>query len=77
MDRDDDAPGLGRDLLEGPAPADRVRVAETLYAHQRYGWAQLIAAVGPDQTQHLCDLLKPIRDALIDAGAYARVGLTR
>jgi hypothetical protein len=37
----------------------------------------LIAAVGPEQAQHLCDLLKPIRDALIDAGAFARVGLTR
>lgn len=32
----------------------------------------LIAAIGPDDTQHLCDLLKPIRDALIAAGAFER-----
>ncbi len=32
----------------------------------------LIGAVGPEATQHLCDLLKPIRDALIASGAFTR-----
>lgn len=39
-----DVPGVGRDLLAGPAPADRVRVAETLHSHHQHRWAQLIAA---------------------------------
>ena len=40
--------GAGVDLTASPAPTDRARVAETLYPHQRYGWAQLLAAVAPD-----------------------------
>jgi hypothetical protein len=39
-----DGVGLGRDLLVGPAPAERVRVSESVYANQRYGWAQLLSA---------------------------------
>lgn len=50
-----DLPGRGRDLLGAPVPAGRIRVAESLYAHQRYGWAQLLATVGP-------------RGTLVDAG---------
>jgi hypothetical protein len=38
-------PFTGRDLLAGPVPADRVRVAESLFAHQRFRWAQLVAAI--------------------------------
>ncbi len=38
------------DLLAAPAPAARVRVAETLYAHHRFRWAQLVAATGPAGT---------------------------
>lgn len=41
----DDLPGTGRDLLAGPAPADRARVAEALHAWQQHRWAQLSAAV--------------------------------
>jgi len=41
-----DLPGAGRDLLAAPAPMHRVRVAETLFGKQRYGWAQLVGAVG-------------------------------
>jgi hypothetical protein len=40
----EEGPGTGRDLLAGPAPAERIRVSESLYARQRYGWAQLVAA---------------------------------
>ncbi len=43
-----DTPGRGLDLLAGPTPEDRVRVAESLFGHQRYGWAQLAGAVGRD-----------------------------
>ncbi len=49
--------GHGQDLLRAPAPADRVRVAESLYANQLHGWAQLLAATGPDG------------GTLVDAGA--------
>jgi hypothetical protein len=41
-------PGTGRDLLAGPLPPTRTRVAEALFGHQRYGWAQLVGAVGRD-----------------------------
>ena len=44
-----------RPARHGPRPArrdrsppDRVRVAESLFGHQRYGWAQLVGAVGRD-----------------------------
>jgi len=40
--------GEGRDLLQGPAPRNRIRVAESLYAHHLHGWAQLLAAVTPE-----------------------------
>jgi hypothetical protein len=43
----------GRNLLAGPGPAARVRVAESLYAHHSYRWAQLIAA--SDATGTLVD----------------------
>ena len=36
--------GPGLDLRRRTAPADRIRVAESLYAHHRFRWAQLIAA---------------------------------
>ncbi len=39
-------PGCGTDLRRSPPPPDRIRVAESLYAHQRYRWAQLVGAVG-------------------------------
>lgn len=42
-----DGVGEGRDVLAGEAP-DRLRVAESLYAHQLHGWAQLLASVRPD-----------------------------
>jgi hypothetical protein len=38
------SPFSGRDLLTGPVPAERVRVAESLYARQRFRWAQVVAA---------------------------------
>ncbi len=44
------SPFAGRDLLEAPAPAGRMRVAESLYAHHLYRWAQVVAAVGPSGT---------------------------
>lgn len=34
----------GLDLLASPAPEGRIRVAESLYAHHRFRWAQLVAA---------------------------------
>ncbi len=34
----------------------------------------LIDAVGPDRTQRLIDLLKPVRRALLDGGAFAALG---
>ncbi|MDA1194372.1 MAG: sulfatase [Planctomycetota bacterium] len=40
-------PGTGRDLLAAPAPADRIRFAESLYGHQVHRFAQLSAAHGP------------------------------
>lgn len=43
-----ETPGAGLDLLAGAVPADRLRVAETLFGHQRYGWAQLVGAIGPE-----------------------------
>lgn len=43
-----DLPGAGRDLLPDPVASDRVRIAESLFAHQRYGWAQLVGAVGSE-----------------------------
>ena len=42
--------GAGLDLLAAPAPADRIRLAESLYGHHRFRWAQLIAAHGPSGT---------------------------
>ena len=43
-----DVPGTGLDLLAGPAPAQRARVAEALHGHHQHRWAQLSAAiVGP------------------------------
>jgi hypothetical protein len=45
-----DVPGAGRDLLDGPSPSERVRVAETVYGHQLHRWAQLVAARGPTGT---------------------------
>lgn len=44
------APGCGIDLRVAPAPPDRLRVAESLYAHHRFRWAQLVAAAGPQGT---------------------------
>jgi hypothetical protein len=43
-------PGCGLDLWTGPAPEDRVRIAESLYAHHRFRWAQLVGAIGPGGT---------------------------
>ncbi len=41
-------PGTGIDLLAGPAPADRPRVSEALFANHQFAWAQLSGAVvGP------------------------------
>lgn len=40
-----DATLAGRDLLAGPVPADRPRVAEALHAFHQYRWAQLTCAV--------------------------------
>ncbi len=57
-----DKPGCGIDLLAGAAPADRIRVAETLYGHHLHRWAQLVAASGPTGT-------------LIDAGRDRLHGL--
>lgn len=37
-------PFAGQDLLAGEAPPDRVRVAETRHAQQRFRWAQIVAA---------------------------------
>lgn len=37
----------GRSLLGAPLPADRIRVAESLYGHHRYRWAQLAGTVLP------------------------------
>lgn len=34
----------------------------------------LVHAVGPDRTQRLIDVLKPVRRALIDGGAFAAMG---
>ncbi|MEO0494030.1 MAG: hypothetical protein AAF081_11495 [Actinomycetota bacterium] len=34
----------------------------------------LVDAVGPDQTARLLDLLKPVRRALLDGGAFAAIG---
>ena len=34
----------------------------------------LVDAVGPDRTQRLIDLLKPVRKALLDGGAFAAMG---
>ena len=34
----------------------------------------LVEAVGPDQTQRLIELLKPIRRALVNGGAFAALG---
>jgi len=42
--------GAGWDLLAAQAPADRIRLAESLYGHHRFRWAQLIAAHGPSGT---------------------------
>ena len=39
------AVGRGVDLLAGQAAPGRVRIAESLYGHHRYGWAQLTGAV--------------------------------
>ena len=39
-----ESPFAGRDLLAGPAPQDRVRVAESLFAHQRFRWAQVVSS---------------------------------
>ena len=47
---DGDRPGTGRDVLAGAGAEARIRVAETLYPHQRYGWAQLLAATGANGT---------------------------
>jgi|GEM_PF-2877310 len=44
------SPFAGRDVGTQSAPATRVRVAESLYAHHRFRWAQVIAAVGPAGT---------------------------
>ncbi len=43
----DGRPGSGEDLLGGSSAPGRVRVAESFYAHQRFRWAQLAAAVSP------------------------------
>ncbi len=45
-----EGPGMGRDVMAGTQPPDRARVAESLYGHNRYGWAQLAAAVSPSGT---------------------------
>ena len=37
----------------------------------------LVAAVGPDVTQQLCDLLKPMRDGLVASGAFAKMASGR
>ena len=34
----------------------------------------LVEAVGPDRTARLIDLLKPVRRALLDGGAFAAFG---
>ena len=48
LPRPAESPLAGRDLLAGPAPADRPRVAEALHAFHQYRWAQLTCAVvGP------------------------------
>ncbi len=39
------AVGRGVDLLAGQAAPGRVRIAESLYGHHRYGWAQLSGSV--------------------------------
>ena len=43
-------PGYGVDLLRAPAPADRARIAESLYGHHLHRWAQLMAASSPQGT---------------------------
>lgn len=43
-------PGCGRDVLAGPVPTTRVRVAESLYGQHLHRWAQLRAATGPSGT---------------------------
>jgi len=40
-----DGIGAGRDVLAGPAPASRPRVAEALHAFHQHRWAQLTCAV--------------------------------
>lgn len=42
-----DTAWAARSLLGSPLPDDRPRVAESLYGHHRYRWAQLTAAVLP------------------------------
>jgi len=43
-----DVPGAGLDLLAGPAPVDRPRIAESFHGYHQHRWAQLSAAiVGP------------------------------
>jgi hypothetical protein len=44
------AVGRGVDLLAGEAAPGRIRIAESLYGHHRYGWAQLSGAVWGSQT---------------------------
>ncbi|MGB0499868.1 MAG: hypothetical protein ACPGNP_01660 [Acidimicrobiales bacterium] len=34
----------------------------------------MVDAVGPDRTARLIDLLKPVRRALLDGGAFAAFG---
>ncbi|MDJ0974658.1 MAG: sulfatase [Planctomycetota bacterium] len=46
FDRPESAWGA-RSLVGDPLPADRPRVAESLYGHHRFRWAQLTAAVLP------------------------------
>lgn len=50
-----EGPFDGLDLLAQPPPRERVRVAESLYAHHLHGWAQLLCA-------------QDARGTLVDAG---------
>ncbi len=72
-----EGPFDGHDLLAGPQPRERVRVAESLYAHHLHGWAQLLCA--QDERGTLVDAggsrvhwLAPVRpgeaQARLDAG---------
>lgn len=45
-----DGPGSGLDVLGGRLPTERIQVAESLYAHHRFRWAQLVSASAPAGT---------------------------